>query len=255
MSPQRVGSWLPRLPGGSVDGIPHNRDFGMHPIARASVREPRLLHHAASGRVRGGGDADNALQTVLLKAEAQRCQSPFGSKAAAPPCLVQLEARLDLVRFRPISEFIEADPADSAAGGPVESRPRAEPVHAPLLQAALGEPGDAVRGEVTPAPDSWVAQEALEFHAVFCAPGPQEQPIRLYEPLRPALTHDASFVVMPNAGRQLLSEAGAHRTLKAVSCPPDVRLGMSPTPRRQDSIVRSQMSVPQTLSTLLDLPI
>ena len=34
-----------------------------------------------------------------------------------------------------------------------------------------------------------------------------------------------------------------------------VRLGMSPTPRRQDAIVRSQMFVPQTLSTLLDLPI
>jgi hypothetical protein len=79
--------------------------------------------------VRGGGDADDALKTVLRKAEAQRRHGSCSSEAAAPPCLVQLEASLDLVRFRPISECIEADVADPSAGGLVESRPRAKPVH------------------------------------------------------------------------------------------------------------------------------
>jgi hypothetical protein len=84
-APQRVRSRLPGLPRGSVEGIPHNRDFGVHPIACASVCEPCFLHHAASGGVRGGGDADYAFKALLLKAEAKRCQGSFGGEAAAPP--------------------------------------------------------------------------------------------------------------------------------------------------------------------------
>jgi hypothetical protein len=95
--------------------------------------------------VRRGSHTDDAFEAVLLKAEAQRRQGSFGGEAATPPCLVQLEAHFDLVHIRPVIKLIEADLADPAAGGPVNSRPRAEPVYTPLAQAGFSEPRDSVR--------------------------------------------------------------------------------------------------------------
>src|SRR5438552_2490910 len=101
----------------------------------------------------------------------QRRQGTFGGEAAAPPCSVQLEPYLDLVDTRPVIKLIQTDPADPGAGGLVDSRPRAEPVHAPLSQAPVGEPGDSVRRQVTPTSDGRVVKEALKLHAVFLTPG------------------------------------------------------------------------------------
>jgi hypothetical protein len=43
------------------------------------------------------------------------------------------QTHLDLVDVRPVSKLIEANLADPAAGSLVDSRPRAEPVYAPLV--------------------------------------------------------------------------------------------------------------------------
>jgi hypothetical protein len=119
----------------------------------------------------GRGDTDDALEAMLLKAELKRRQGTFGGEAAAPPYLVQLEPYLDLVDTRPVIELIETDPADSGAGGLVDSRPRAEPVHAPLSQAPFGELGDSVRRQGSPTPDGRVVKEALKLDAVLLTPG------------------------------------------------------------------------------------
>jgi hypothetical protein len=121
--------------------------------------------------MRGGSDTDDALETMLLKAELECRQGTFGGEAAAPPCFVQLEPYLDLVDTRPVIELIETDPADPRASRLVDSRPRAEPVHAPLSQAPFGEPGDSVLRQVSPTPDGRVVKKALKLHAVFLAPG------------------------------------------------------------------------------------
>src|SRR6266851_3948353 len=126
----------------AVDGIPHDRDIGVHPVTRALVREPRLLHDAPSGGMTGSRDADDAVEMMLCEAEPQSGQRCLGGEAATPPSLVQLEPHLDLVDTRPVIKLIETDPADPGAGRLVDSRPRAEPVHAPLSQAALGDPDD-----------------------------------------------------------------------------------------------------------------
>jgi hypothetical protein len=133
-----------------------------------------------AGGVRGGRDADDAFEAVLLKADAKRRQRPLGGEAAAPPGSVQLEPHFDPIFTRPVIELIEADPAYPSTGLLVHRRPRAEPVHVPLSQAVFGEPGDSVRGKVSSSPDGRIAQEPMKLHAVFLAPGPQEELIRLH---------------------------------------------------------------------------
>jgi len=90
------------------------------------------------------------LKPVLRETEAKRRQGSFGGEAAAPSCLVQLEPHLDPVDIRPVIELIETDLTDPAAGSLVDSRPWAEPAHAPLSQAAFRDPGDSVRGRSRP---------------------------------------------------------------------------------------------------------
>jgi len=92
---------------------------------------------------------------------------------------VKLEPYLDLVATWPVIELIEPEPADPGAGGLLDGRPWAEPVHTPLSQAAFGESGDSLGRQVSTTPDSRIAQEALKFHAIFFAPGTQAKPIRL----------------------------------------------------------------------------
>src|SRR3989449_9262930 len=104
---QRVRFRLARFPRRTVDGVPNNRNFGIHPIVCASVRKPRFLHYPARGGMRGGSDTDDALEAMLLKAELKRRQGTFGGQAAAPPCFVQLEPYLDLVGTRPVIKLIQ----------------------------------------------------------------------------------------------------------------------------------------------------
>ena len=154
---------------------------GFIPVACASVREPCLLHDPARGGVRGGSHADNALKPVLLKAEAKSRQRSFGGKAAAPPCLMKLEPDLDLVDLGPVLELIEADSADPAPRRLVDGRPWAEPLHAPLSQAAFGEPNSPVWGQVSPASDGGVSKETLQFGAIVLTPGPQQKALGLHD--------------------------------------------------------------------------
>src|SRR5207249_9843179 len=119
----------------------------------------------------GGGDTDDALEAMLLKAELKRRQGTLGGEASAPPCFVQLEPYSDLLDTRPVIKLIETDPADPGAGGLVDSRPRDEPVHAPLSQAPFGEPGDSVRRQVSPTPAGRVVKEALKLRTVLLTPG------------------------------------------------------------------------------------
>src|SRR5712691_4105564 len=107
---------------------------------------------------------------MLFEAEPQSGHRGLGGEAATPPGLVQFEPHLDLVDPRPVIKLIETDPADPGACRLVDSRPRAEPVHTPLSRAPFGEPGDAVRRQVSPAPDGRVVEEALQLHAVLLAP-------------------------------------------------------------------------------------
>src|SRR3989442_4888300 len=85
-SSQRVRFRLARFPRGTVDGVPNDRNFGIHPIAYASVREPRFLHYPASGGMHGGGDTDDALEAILLNAELKLRHGTVGGQADAPPC-------------------------------------------------------------------------------------------------------------------------------------------------------------------------
>src|SRR5436309_8171186 len=71
-SSPRVRFRLVRFPRDTVDGVPNNRNFGIHPIACASIREPRFLHYPARGGMRGGSDTDDALEAIVLKAELKR---------------------------------------------------------------------------------------------------------------------------------------------------------------------------------------
>src|SRR5437899_9141683 len=131
------------------------------------------MHHQClffAGRSRHRGCL-GAWSSVVFYSDLKRRQGTFGGEAAAPPCFVQLEPYLDLVGTRPVIKLIQTDPADPGAGGLVDSRPRAEPVHAPLSQAPFGEPGDSVRRQVTLTPDGRVVKEALKLHAVFLTPG------------------------------------------------------------------------------------
>src|SRR5262249_5599883 len=174
-----ISSRPTRSPRRAVDDVPGDRDVGIHPRARALVGETSLLHHAASGEVRGGRDADDPLERGLLEAIVDRYQGPFGGEPAPPPCLVQLEAPFDLARARPVFELDEADLADPRAGRLVDRRPRAEPVHAPLAQAGVGQPRDSLGRHVSRAADGWIAEESLELGAVFLAQRPQYHARRL----------------------------------------------------------------------------
>src|SRR5262249_55774063 len=90
-----------------------------------------------------------------------------------------LDAHLDLVAPRPAFELIETDPADPGTGAPVERRPRAEPVHLPRAQARFGERCDALGRQVSLAPNGGILKQPLKLGAVFLAPRPQDQALRL----------------------------------------------------------------------------
>src|SRR5207245_9763016 len=129
------------------------------------------LLRRGGGGMHAGSDTDDRLERIVATGDLKRRQGNFGGEPAAPPRAVQLEPSLDLVDTRPVIKLIQTDPADPGAGGLVDSRPRAEPVHAPLSQAPVGEPGDSVRRQVTPTSDGRVVKEALKLHAVFLTPG------------------------------------------------------------------------------------
>jgi hypothetical protein len=85
---------------------------------------------------------------------------------------MQLESDLDSVDIGPVREFIEADLADPGTRSFIGSRPRAEPVQAPLLPAVFGESGDSVWRKISAASDGWITEEALKFLCVLFAPRP-----------------------------------------------------------------------------------